>query len=69
MKYIIKNCPATQYYTCEKYGIYQDCPDCIIKQIVGLCKENQFYGYGAIMLENGLSTDILNLLEIEKVNE
>lgn len=30
-KYIVKNCPATQYYTCEKYGICQDCPDCIIK--------------------------------------
>ena len=77
MKYIVKNCPL--YYNqngfnycrylykvdrsifCEKYT------DCLLKRIVSLCKENQFYGYGAIMLENGLSADILDLLEIGEV--
>ena len=38
IKYTIKNCPAIQYYTCEKYGMCQNCTDCVMKQIVELCK-------------------------------
>ena len=37
-KYIIKNCPAIQQGTCEKYGMCQDCTDCVLKQIVELAK-------------------------------
>lgn len=76
MKYIVKNCPAfdSKYNEChskiEPHKLYcMDCPDCIIKQIVGLCKENQFFNYGAIMLGNGLSADILDILEIKELKQ
>lgn len=80
MKYIIKNCPAFCDSTRQCRGAYdrkishQYCSgnnddNCIMKQVVRLCKENQFFNYGAVMLGNGLSADILNLLEIEEVNE
>ena len=39
MSYIVKNCPVMQYHTCEKYGMCQDCTDCVLKQIVELCRE------------------------------
>lgn len=79
-KYIVKNCPGRFYseigdkQKCwqkleEKSEYCQDCPDCIIKQIIGLCKENQFFHYGAVMLGNGLSVDILDLLEIQEIKE
>lgn len=32
-KYIIKNCPAIQQGTCEKYGMCQDFIDCLLKRI------------------------------------
>lgn len=37
-KYIIKNCPIqkSQCHDCYKYC--QDCTDCVLKQIVELCK-------------------------------
>lgn len=82
MKYIVKNCPAYVLMRTATSGTYFnicgnakghikccDIDDCNIKQIVGLCKENKFFNYGAVMLGNGLSADILDLLEIEKVNE
>lgn len=48
MKYIIKNCPALSYgkglrfkkcYRTNWKEYCKDCSDCVIKQIVGLCKE------------------------------
>lgn len=81
MSYIVKNCPATYQdfenkFVCTSqikqngFPFYcQNCTDCLIKQIAGLCKENKFFSYGAVMLGNGLSADILNLLEIEEVDE
>lgn len=45
-KYIVKNCPAfdSKYNEChskvEPHKLYcMDCSDCIIKRIVGLCKD------------------------------
>ena len=82
MSYIVRNCPALNLPLFEDYeepaiknGCMQEetgCEEicnCVIKQIVRLCKENQFFNYGAVMLGNGLSADILDLLEIEEVNE
>ena len=85
-KYIIKNCPAYYYDKEFNYHICKqplvpyegrvdyclNCPDCIIKQILELCKSTcrkrctndclgtrKHCGYG----------QILNLLEIEEVDE
>ena len=77
-KYVVRNCPAcmevietdcTHTYCCtdNRNAYCKNVPDCLLKRIVSLCKENQFFSYGAIMFENGLSADILNLLEIEEV--
>lgn len=38
-KYIIRNCPAALQGTCGKYGMCQDCTDCVLKQIVSHCQE------------------------------
>lgn len=72
-KYIVKNCPA--YYYDEEFNYHickqplvpyegmvdycLNCPDCIIKQIVGLCKDVKGY--------DPLTKGILNLLESEEV--
>ena len=78
MKYIVENCPAVYIfkngYSCnnlefDEHKYCKDIPDCVMKQIVRLCKENQFFSYGAVMFGNGLSADVLNLLEIEEVKE
>lgn len=81
-KYIVKNCPAfelmrnaasgTYFNICGNAKRHIKCcgiDDCIIKQIAGLCKENKFFSYGAVMLGNCLSVDILELLEIEEADE
>jgi hypothetical protein len=48
MKYIVKNCPAVYIfkngYSCnnlefDEHIYCKDIPDCIIKQIIGLCKD------------------------------
>ena len=90
MKYIIKNCNIgfenfennfICTYTCRKEGITSYCKDvsdCILKQIVELCKkqrewERKRYITGEEVEEyNGayfFAQEILNLLEIEEVNE
>lgn len=42
-KYIIKNCPAifkhpVGHWNCQQGKECQDCTDCVLKQIVELCK-------------------------------
>lgn len=46
-KYIIKNCPALRGWVCNEQFIKQDkmidcqdCTDCVLKQIVGILREN-----------------------------
>ncbi len=41
MSYIGKNCPALQqtYYCNTHYSKCQDCTDCVMKQIVELCRK------------------------------
>lgn len=77
-KYIIKNCPCYVQYEnslhlcCDGQGDgeCQDCTDCVMKQIVELCKRTcemrytnyclgakKYYGYG----------QILKLLDIQEV--
>ena len=63
-KYIIKNCPIfeTDYYCGEGFDRCATCTDCVIKQIVELCKETcrkrctnnclgkkKYCGYGQIL--------------------
>jgi hypothetical protein len=87
-KYIIKNCPACrQYqagiYTCD--DLYdcdlqrcQDCTDCVMKQIVELCKKVKLtYGQldkpltetqcAALFSRATLADEILQLLDIQEV--
>ena len=57
-KYIIKNCPAYSDY-CEEIKSYecQDCTNCVMKQIVELCRKAPI-----------LDADwILNKLDIQEV--
>lgn len=72
MKIVIKNCPCYWHIgeddgcSLENLKKCENDNNCIIKQVVKLCKENQFFSYGAVMLGNGLSADILDLLEIQE---
>lgn len=74
-KYIVKNCPCYWHIgeddgcSLENLKNCEDDDNCIMKQVVRLCEKNQFFNYGAVMLGNGLSVDILDLLGIEEVNE
>lgn len=72
-KYIIKNCPAIYgAFTdgCKKDHyedgsvLCQDCTDCVMKQIVELCKDKMDteFNSGSIFAE-----EILNLLQIEEI--
>lgn len=70
-KYLIRNCPALYQIngmTNECLGTdyqCQDCTDCILKQIVELC--NEYSGtWEDCDYSNGLSDEILELLEIEE---
>ena len=76
-KYIIKNCPAIykklrmnenhelyiDEYRCNRNTFYacQDCTDCVMKQIVDYCLENEKYGDGYY------TNPILKLLDIQEV--
>lgn len=69
-KYIIKNCPAYGkrfYLDNNVLGTYVQCickdNDCIIKQIVELCKGEQ----QSRVAINILSNSILKLLDIQEV--
>ena len=73
-KYIIRNCPAIQQGTCEKYGMCQDCTNCVMKRIVEKCKNNQKLKWQVgekpeqwISFNNPSSYQILQLLDIQEV--
>lgn len=71
-KYIIKNCPAYLGADCTGFcnGGCKDCTDCVMKQIVELCRKElnsletyvDVRNHECIILQN-----ILKLLDIEKV--
>lgn len=81
MKYVIKNCDnyteLGKDWTCRstiqnRKGCYecQDCTDCILKQVVELCKENlsSLETYVDVRsLECVILQNILNLLDIQEV--
>ena len=67
-KYIIKNCPC--YFDKPEANCWADqlswcenCTDCILKQIVELCKGEQ----QSRVATNIISNKILKLLDIEEV--
>ena len=84
MPYIIRNCPC---YTIKEHCKYncsgvtmspycQDCTDCVIKQIVELCKEDlkpvrEWQEGDTVFIEYKkdvhLANNILQLLQIEEV--
>ena len=85
-RYTIKNCPALRGWVCNKLFIEQDimidcedCTDCVMKQIVELCREENIEGksLASIMrlsnkdtkefLSRFASNKILELLDIEEV--
>lgn len=80
LKYIIKNCPSLRMYNVfgvddrpccyNKMKYCEECPDCVMKDIVELCKENlnsletyvDVRSYECTILQN-----ILKLLDIQEV--
>ena len=72
-KYIIKNCPCfnegnpmLDYYgecldLTSNIQLCQDCTDCVMKQIVLICRDNAKYGDGFY------TSPILELLDIKEV--
>jgi len=71
-KYIIKNCEqihSADNFCWSKNVLCQDCTDCILKQIVELCKgsirENERNIYRAGRMS--LAINILGLLDIQEV--
>lgn len=84
MPYVIRNCPAIygidDGFLCsyreddeiEKYCY--DCTDCILKQIVELCKKKDYFvkrfpntEFSSGVKNSELAFDILRLLQIEEV--
>lgn len=81
-KYIIKNCPCYVQYEnslhlcCDGQGDgeCQDCTDCVIKQIVELCKNKNYFvkrfpnaQFSSGVQNSELAFDILQLLDIQEV--
>lgn len=92
MKYIVKNCPAVYIfkngYSCnnlefDEHKYCKDIPDCLIKQIAGLCEEKIKVCENCSKTadinidcvecdekgEANISRAIVNLLEIEEIND
>ena len=73
-KYIIKNCPAifkhpVGHWNCQQGKECKDCTDCLLKQIVELCKENlnSLETYVDVRsLECVILQNILKLLDIQE---
>lgn len=73
-EYIIRNCPCYEFGFCTSYYVRvrgcQDCTGCIMKRIVGLCKENlnslETY-IDARSFERVILQNILKLLDIQEV--
>ncbi len=70
MNYIVKNCPAykdNDYFSCG-YDIMkpcQDCTDCVLKQIVELCKKEIKQN---VLTERKLfANELLEKLDIQEV--
>jgi hypothetical protein len=80
-KYIIKNCPALRGWVCNEQFIKQDkmidcqdCTDCLLKQIVELCKDAFRWQYAATAHDAQLryakaefANELLSKLDIEEV--
>lgn len=79
-KYVIRNCPACRQYQASIYtcdDLYdcdlqrcQDCTDCVMKQIVELCKENlnSLETYVDVRsFECSILQSILKLLDIQEI--
>ena len=70
-KYIVKNCPALFDIFCHSVsrgGMCQDRTDCLIKQVIELCKqsirpnESNLYRAGRM----SLAVNIIDLFEMEE---
>lgn len=76
-KYIIKNCEqihSSDNFCWSKNILCQDCTDCVMKQIVEKCKNNQKLKWQVgekpeqwISFNNPSSYQILQLLDIQEV--
>ena len=80
-KYIIKNCEqihSSDNFCWSKNVLCQDCTDCVMKQIVELCKKEIRVYRNTILPNEGTNTfhfgrqsfayDILQMLDIEEIN-
>lgn len=70
-KYIIKNCPMYFHNNCCGHTgncKCQDCTDCVMKQIVELCKNLDYRSKDLYDLgKTNMALNILSLLDIQEV--
>ena len=76
-RYIIKNCEqihSSDNFCWSKSMFCQDCTDCVMKQIVELCKNKDYFvkkvpyaQFSSGVQNSELAFDILQLLNIEEV--
>lgn len=81
MPYVIRNCPAYSekqgvYWTCYEDNnklLCQDCSNCVMKQIVELCRDKNYFvkkfpnaQFSSGVQNSELAFDILQLLNIQE---
>ena len=71
-KYVVKNCPAYKGYCTNefRYGQCLEISDCLIKQIIEICKEavNNDDPYQRMYAGKMYCEPILELLDIQEVD-
>ena len=75
-KYIVRNCPCYEFGFCTSHHIKVrgciDCTDCVIKQVIEVCKKEAVINYPKKEKEfitvNGYQA-ILNMFDIEEIGE
>lgn len=77
-RYVIRNCPANYQNNCRTAKVNecncQDCTDCVMKQIVELCKNKNYFvkrtpnaQFSSGIQNSELAFDILQHLDIQEV--
>lgn len=81
MSYVIRNCPAqpiiwNNNWCNKKQQFCQNCTDCVIKRVIEKCRAKKLDIYNPsignehyAMANSVLSTQILQLFDIEEINK
>ena len=74
-QYIVRNCPAfnpqAYEHCCNLDGNYkcEYCTDCVIKQVIEVCKEEHERGADYMFWVDKFAQEILELFDIEEIRE